>query len=61
MIVTVYNTETKEVMASIDTEKEDDCGFSAKGISVSMTEYEPLFRMIENRLYFDEDRFIVNL
>ena len=61
MNITVYNTETKEVLASVDTEKSDECGFSAQGISVNISEYEPIFQMVGNRIYLFEDKFIVKL
>lgn len=59
MIVTVYANNTKEVIASIDTDTSE--GFTANGISVKAQETEPTFKMMDDKLYLDESKFIINI
>ena len=60
MIVTVYNKETKEVLASVDANSAE--GFHSKEIATCISNYEPVFYMKEDKkLYFDEDKFVIKI
>lgn len=59
MVITVYDSKTKEVIASIDTDT--STGIAAKGLSVIKQNTEPAFKMIGDKLYLDESKFILKL
>ena len=56
MIVTIYNQNTNEVFACINTDKDS---FIEKGYQFDVRENEPVFVEKNGKLYYDRNRFIV--
>lgn len=60
MNITVIDKSTHEVIASLNTDK-DDCGFCNNQYEVIVAENEPVFENRGGTIYLKQNSFIVDL